>query len=212
MTRRIEELIDISAPVWPGKALAVQPGDLRLFAPSEKLDTDLPATRQGAQDSRSTLPPSPLLAAPLRAPAGGTVYLHGDLAADELAKLLRLLQVDTAAADYAAFLDRAADPFGQRYLTQLRLVRSAALSELYGALSRHELPTFPAQRLTIGELLPAFVAAERVAWETGASSYHVSQVGPLRSQVAPALGFGFMVENAPYGVYRIWSRPWLDPR
>jgi hypothetical protein len=30
--------------------------------------------------------------------------------------------------------------------------------------------------------------------------------------MAERLGFGFTVENAHYGVYRVWSRLWLDPQ
>jgi hypothetical protein len=44
MTSRIEELIDIHPAVWPDKALPVQPGDLRLFAPPGKLGTGVAPT------------------------------------------------------------------------------------------------------------------------------------------------------------------------
>jgi hypothetical protein len=208
----IEKLVDISPSIWPDKTLKVQPGDLRLFAPAGKLDVGRLPGSETAHDTRMNRPADPFLAAPMMAPAGGTVYLPGDPPATDLAALLRLLRVDTAATDYAAFVDRAINPLGQRYLTQLRLVRTAALVSIYGALSLEEMRSFPAQAMPIGDLLPAFIASEREAWEQGTSPGVLRGLGTLGSQVAETLGFGLMVENAPYGVYRIWSRVWLNPR
>jgi hypothetical protein len=61
--------------------------------------------------------------------------------------------------------------------------------------------------LTIGELVPAFVADERQRW----SARPVQPPDPGKLRAEPALAFGFMVENGHYGVYRIWSRLWLLP-
>jgi hypothetical protein len=208
----IEQLVDISPSIWPNKTLKVQPGDLRLFAPSGKLDAGLLPGSEAGHDTHLNRPADPFLAAPVTAPAGGIVYLQGDPAADDLGALLRLLRVDTAATDYAGFVESAVNPLGQRYLTQLRLVRTAALVSIYGALSLEEMRSFPAQQRSIGELLPAFIGAERDGWEQGTSPGLLRGLGTLGSQVAETLGFGVMVENAHYGVYRIWSRVWLKPR
>jgi hypothetical protein len=212
MTTTIEQLIDISPSQWPNKTLRVQPGDLRLFAPPGRLDAGLLPGSEAAHDNRANQPVDPFQAAPLTAAVGGTVYLGGDPAADDLAGLLRLLRMDGTATDYAAFAERAANPLGQRYLTQLRLVRAAALVGIYGALSLEEMRSFPAQRLSIGDLLPAFIAAERERWSQEISPGVLRGLGTLGSQVAETLGFAAMVENAHYGVYRLWSRVWLKPR
>ncbi len=207
MTQPIEQLIDIYSPSWPGRGLSVQPGDLRLFAPSGIVDLDLRAGRAPAHDSHSDRPADPLRAAPLTEPAGGTAYIQGQPTPADLASLMRLLRVDTAAADYAAFLARAADPLEDRFLAQLRLVRLPALVAIYQGLSPDEMRLFPDQRLTIGELVPAFVADERQRW----SARPVQPPDPGKLRAEPALAFGFMVENGHYGVYRIWSRLWLLP-
>jgi hypothetical protein len=210
MTQPIEQLIDIYSPYWPGRALAVQPGDLGLFAPSGIVDFGPPAIHAPAHASQRDHPADPLRAAPLTEPAGGAVYIQGDPTPTDLAALMRLLRVDSAAADYAAFLARAANPLEERYLTQLRLIRVPALVAIYRALSPDETRLFPDQRLTIGELLPTFVAGEQQYWRTRpAQSLVVEPGGP---QLQQALAFGFMVENAHYGVYRIWSRVWLLPQ
>ena len=123
---------------------------------------------------------------------------------------MRLLRVDAAAADYAAFLARAADPLEERFLTQLRLIRVPALVGVYHALSPDETRLFPDQRLTIGELVPTFVAGERRHWSARPAPSPTADPGEPRLQ--QTLAFGFMVENAHYGVYRIWSRVWLLPQ
>ncbi len=210
MTQPIEQLIDIYSPIWPGRTLSVQPGDLRLFAPSGVVDIDLRAGRAPAHDSLSVRPADPLRAAPLTEPAGGAVYIHGEPAPADLASLMQLLRVDAAATDYAAFLARAADPLERRFLTQLRVIRAPALLGIYQALSPDETRLFPDQRLTIGELIPAFIADEGRRWSARPAQPPTADPGEPRFQ--PALAFGFMVENAHYGVYRIWSRVWLLPQ
>jgi hypothetical protein len=209
MTRAIEDLIDIYSPSWPGRSLSVQPGDLGLFAPTGIADFGVPAVHAPTHVSHRSRPADPLRAAPLTEPAGGAVYIQGDPAPADLASLMRLLRVDTAAADYAAFLVRAADPIEARYLTQLRLLRVPALVGLYQALSPDETRLFPDQHLTIGELVPAFIADEQRRWRARPLQPPTADPGELR--VEPALAFGFMVENAHYGVYRLWSRVWLLP-
>ena len=210
MTEPIEQLIDIYPPSWPGKHLPVRPGDLRLFAPSGAVDLGLPPGREPVHDSHSDRPADPLRAAPLTEPAGGAVYIHGEPAPADLAGLMRLLRVDAAAADYAAFLARAADPLELRYLTQLRLLRVPALVGIYQALSPAEARSLPDQPLTIGELIPAFIADERQRWTRRLAQPSAGDPSAPRAQ--QALAFGFMVENAHYGIYRIWSRVWLLPQ
>ena len=210
MTQPIEQLIDLYSPQWPGRTLAVQPGDLRLFAPSGIVDLDLRGGGLPRHHNYSNRPADPLRAAPLTEPAGGAVYIQGQPTAADIAGLMRLLRVETAAADYAAFLARARDPLEDRYLTQLRLIRVPALVGIYQALSPDETRLFPDQRLTIGELIPAFIADERRRWD--ARPLQPSKAEPGEPPLQQALAFGFLVENAHYGVYRVWSRVWLVPQ
>lgn len=188
----------------------MQPGDLRLFAPPGIVDLDLRARSMSAHDRRLDRPADPLRSAPLTEPAGGAVYMQGDPTPPDIAALMRLLRVDAAAADYAAFVVRATDPIEERFLTQLRLVRVPALVGIYQALSPDEMRLFPDQRLTIGELVPAFVADEQQRWR--AKPVQPPEGDPVEAHIQPSLAFGFLVENAHYGVYRIWSRVWLLPQ
>src|SRR5262249_1712048 len=131
MTQPIERLIDVYSPFWPGRSLSVQPDDLRLFAPSGVVDLDVRTGRLPTDDSHGARPADRLRSAPLTDPAGGAVYIQGQLTPADLAGLMRLLRVDAAASDYAAFVAHAADALEERYLTQLRLIRVPALVGIY---------------------------------------------------------------------------------
>lgn len=211
MTQPIDQLIDLYPLSWPDKGLEIQPGDFRLFAPAGTVDLGL-APGDAAHDSHSHRPAEPLRAAPLAEPAGGTVYVDGQPSPADLAAVMRLLRVDTAATDYAAFLIRAADPLEQRYVTQMRLVRVPALIAMYHALTLDEGRSFRDQRLTIGDLVPAFIAAEQEAWRTQSRERLASALDPSGPSVKPSLAFGVAIENVHYGIYRIWSRIWLLPQ
>src|SRR4029434_4681877 len=97
MTQPIEQLIDIYSPHWPGRILAVRPGDLQLFAPSGVVDLDLRAGRMPAHDNRGNRPADPLRVAPLTEPAGGAVYIQGPPAPAAVAGLMRLRRGDAGA-------------------------------------------------------------------------------------------------------------------
>jgi len=211
MSEPIEELIDIYPSVWPHRDLKVQPGDLRHFAPMGIGDVRHHAdeSEDGSTYSLTAHPADPFLAAPITEPCGGTVYFGGEPNAADLAALLRLLRVKAAATDYAAFKARASHPEEHRHLTQLRLVRRAALVGLYGALSLDEMAAFPEQRLTVGDAIQKFVESEQAFWGVGMSTRLRGRFGGDGERAKESLAFGFMVENAYYGVYRIWSRAWM---
>lgn len=200
MTDRIEQQIDIYPATWPARNIKIRPGDLRHFAPQGRASMSL--VPGGELEAAAEQPADPFLMAPATEPVGGIIFIHDQPQPADLAALMRLLRIDVAAADYAAFLERSADPAETRCMAQLRVVRSAALVGLYGAITLDEMRYFPEQRLTMGELAPAFVAAEREAWEARPAAASSKAAG------RPSLGFGVMVENTHFGVYRIFSRIW----
>ncbi len=218
MTESIADGVRISPSDWSSKSVPVQPGDLRRFAPmgrgrigSLPADLDDIGLPPGNPDlfSLTAHHSHPLLNAPITEPTGGTLYLDGEPNREDLAAVFRLLGVPADATDYAVFLSQAKKPAEERYMTQLRIVRRVALAALYDALSEAELRSFPRQQLTVGALMGKFIETEQQCWGTGLSSKLCERFGNPGQRFRAALAFGLMIENAFYGVYRLWSRAWL---
>lgn len=218
MTEAIDIWVRLSPPVWPAKRVRIQPGDLARFAPMGRgrvgpVAAGLADTGSGHDDSDvfslTAHRSDPLLNAPITEPSGGTLYLDGQPDQDDLAAALRLLGIPHDAGDYAAFLGHSKKPAEECYVTQLRIVRRAALAALYGALSTKELQSFPQQRLMAGDLIFKFIETEQGTWGAGLSAKLRDRFGRSSPRFRPTLAFGLMVENAFYGVYRVWSRAWL---
>lgn len=194
----------------------MQPGDFGRFAPMGRgrighVPPDLEDSAPGNPDlfSLTAHHSHPLLNAPITEPTGGTLYLDGEPNREDLAAALRLLGVPADATDYAAFLSQAKKPAEERYMTQLRIVRRVALAALYDALSEPELRAFPRQALTVGALIGKFIETEQQRWGTGLSPQLSERFGNQGQRFRATLAFGLMIENAFYGVYRLWSRAWL---
>jgi hypothetical protein len=218
MTESIADWVQISPAVWSTKRVPVQPGDLRRFAPMGRgrigpvpPDLDDSGAAPGNPDlfSLTAHHSHPLLDAPITEPTGGTLYLDGEPDAADLAAALRLLGVPADATDYAAFVSHAKQPAEDRYLAQLRIVRRVALAALYDALSEAELRSFQRQPLSVGALIGKFIETEQQHWGTGLSPKLSKRFGNPGQRFRATLAFGLMIENAFYGVYRLWSRAWL---
>ena len=218
MTKSIADWVQISPSVWSSKSVPVQPGDLGRFAPMGRgrvgyvpADLDDFDAASGNPDlfSLTAHHSHPLLNAPITEPTGGTLYLDGEPDAGDLAAALRLLGVPADATDYAAFISHAKKPAEDRYLTQLRIVRRVALAALYDALSEAELRSFQRQPLSVGALVGKFIKTEQQHWGTGLSPKLSERFGNPGQRFRATLAFGLMIENAFYGVYRLWSRAWL---
>jgi hypothetical protein len=181
MTESMATWVQLYPSVWSTKTLPVQPGDLARFAPM----------------GRGRIGPVP------------PDLEEGGPASGDLAAALRLLGVPADATDYAAFVSHAKKPSEERYVTQLRIVRRVALAALYDALTEPELRSFPRQPLMVGELISKFIETEQATWGTGLSPKLRERLGRRNQRFRATLAFGLMVENAFYGVYRVWSRAWL---
>ncbi len=72
-----------------------------------------------------------------------------------------------------------------------------------------ELRSFQHQPLSVGALMGKFIETEQQHWGTGLSSKLSERFGNPGQRFRATLAFGLMIENAFYGVYRLWSRAWL---
>jgi hypothetical protein len=215
----IETFARIAPPIWPGKALEVQPGDLTQFAPMglglnapfvmrpwDKLSDMFSRTDYYGYHPRSN---DPFRGAPVTDAAGGTVYFDGSPQTEHIGVLLRLMQVGSSHKSYAVFVGRAENPQDEGYLVQLRIVSSFALAQMFGATTGDETTRFLEQPLTVGELVLKFIEHQQNAWGTGFSSRLAGTMGGDGDWAKESLAFGFLVENSYQAVYRIWSRAWL---
>jgi len=234
----IAEYVRLSPAVWPGDPLAIQPGNLGLVAaqggeggssPSGAPETSPLAPYLSAESGRffcfRAQSGRAIADAPFERPAGGTIYFDGNTTNELLDATMNVMQVANL-SQYAAFLEHAPN-LSSGYLTQLRIVSPDALRYVFGISSDAVEETIVQQPMSACELTLKFVQHYRGEWgrrrypsrEThpgvsGANALGES-VGYETFDGVPGrnadeyLGFGLMVENAVYPIYRVWTRPWF---
>jgi len=203
---------------WPGRLLPVMPGDLTQFLP-QGLGLMMPLVVRpwddplkviGGPDYYGLDPPNahPFHAAPTQEPSGGVIYFDDNETPDRILLALEVVGVATLRRDYAVFAAAAADPRRERFLDQVRIISKSALRHFFAAAEAAALPDQPVQ---VGDFAASFIAAQRAKW----SNTHVfdaklaGTLGGDGDWAKESLAFGFLVENTYWGVYRLWSRPWL---
>ena len=111
--------------------------------------------------------------------------------------------------DYAVFQGQSGNFMRDRYLDQVRIASNRALGHLFG-IGAAELAQIPTQPVSIGDYIRQFFAEQNYKWTDWSSDYSIHGVaGGDGDWAKEVLGFGFMVENGYWGVYRLWSRAWL---
>jgi hypothetical protein len=192
----------------------VPPGDLERFAPDglglaaplivrpygTMADPDFYGWHERVFD--------PFKGAPRTNAEGGVLYFSDYLAEGALDAALTLMGValKAPAAEFVAFEDQADDPVAQRFLRQIRLMPRASLANVFGADTPEA--TTAAARVSIGDVIAGFVEAERAYWYRGGGTLE-GTLGGDGDWAKEHLGFGFLVENAYWSIYRLWSRPYL---
>jgi len=203
----------LSAADWPPECRTPRPGDLGAFVPhgfglgAPAVITLYGGPPSGGYFGFQPTQGNPLLDAPLTEPCGGTLYFDDRVAPEELRTALELIGVYQT-RDYVAFGASSDDPVSERYLDQLRLVTSAALQSMFAV----DATSVGEQGMTVHEAATAFVAAQWAKWNNGRSPDSAQLAGSAGGDgdwAKESLAFGFHVENTYWGVYRIWSRPWL---
>lgn len=200
---------------WPGRELAVRPGDLTRTIPQGLgLDVPIMVTPYGigpdlgyyGLDRPST---DPFHGAPTQESSGGLLYFDDGVDAKMLSGALVVIGVQTLRKDYAVFAAEARDSVAERYLDQVRIISKGALGHFFGASK--EADALPNQEIALGDYIERFIAGQRETWSDGyAFSGKLSgTLGGDGDWAKESLAFGFLVENTYWSVYRLWSRPWL---
>jgi hypothetical protein len=202
VTTRSEDLelpegIEILSHGWPADNVArkLLPGDLSQFAANRgPQKTDLSEFHPFCFDSKINA-------------GGGLIYFDEFAGLDDLKAALAIMGVHTQMRDYAMFAALSDDPQRDDFLDQLRFVSHHALES--GYLIWKKLDEQP---LSLWEMVEAFIAGQRRKWNSGGSAFPHTLSGTRGGDgdgAKEALGFGFMVEDTEWRIYRIWSRSWL---
>lgn len=163
------------------------------------------------------------LRAPASHPIGGEISFDDDIKKEDFIVLLKILGVEPnhgngkPYTDYHAFNARSRNVFKNHYIYQFRIVSSFAERHLFNTIDQKTYDHYPPQKLNIVDRLWSFIEKQKklYSWnmiDLKTEKAHSRIAGLYHGDghwAYESLSFGFMVESDYYGVYRIWSHPWL---
>ncbi|MBY0228774.1 MAG: hypothetical protein K2W96_05790 [Gemmataceae bacterium] len=216
MVRGIESFVNLSPAVWPGKDLPVQPGDLSGFVPMGN-GLGGPAVMMPWDDLGSMMRRQsfyswhahtghPMGGAPVTEAEGGVVHFGHRCDLADVAAMLRLLGVHARGTRCAAFAKETENAQEDRWLTAMRIVSPFAMRFMFGAVEDDS--EVPEQPLAPAGLVCRFIEHFREEYAQGRYDVRGALDGD-GDWARESLAFGFMVENAYHGVWRVWTRAWL---
>lgn len=199
---------------WPGRALPAMPGDfsryvpqgMALGAPMVMRPWDDLATAMGTPNyyGLERYDPDPVRGAPTQDAEGGVIYFDENRTFEDISTALSVIGVRLRETDYVVIAKSADDPRRDRYLDQVRIASRGGLGHLFGPLP--ELAEVPKPPVPLDGYIRQFMDEQRRKWGYRELSGTAGGDGDWAKE---RLAFGFMVENTYWGVYRMWSRPWL---
>ncbi len=205
---------------WPGQALRIMPGDFSQYVPQglglgppivvRPWDNPLEMLTRPNYYGFDAPETDPIRAAPSQLGGGGVIYFDDQIGPAAVRALLEAMEVHTIRRDFAVFAGDAGDTRRERYLVQARIMSLPALKNLFGA--SEPAAQLQEQPVTVEEFVLAFLDQQRQRWNNSRYAFGRNLAGTLGGDgdwAKESLGFGFMVENSYWGVYRVWSRPYL---
>jgi hypothetical protein len=190
----LNDLIEFSPSVWPGKEEAVlQPGDLTKFLPnSHDLCDDF---FEEKQDPFKRMPSSQRV--------GGAICFDSNAYRKDkeaFMTLMKALEMWDARA-FAAFIEERWG--GKTFLSrQMRIVSSFALRYAFEVIDEEEYDSFPEQKVSMTEAFWLFLQQETIGCDAP------KNISPKKMATLVLIppSIGIMAENSYHNVYRIWSR------
>lgn len=181
------EQLPISPPMFDPK-LKVDPGNLEEYAP---MGTGIYGYKEYDFD--------PKAAVHIHENEGGLIFFDDHVAREQLMATLAVMGVRED-KQYLAFAKISEQPIVDNYLAELRLVSSMALRSHFGVGDQTKVQDM---ELTIPEAVWQFMEHQKHAPKASPDRFGTDGYWTM-----PALGFGFMIENSYFGIYRVWSRIW----
>lgn len=194
-TRSLQQRLIPLMPTWRRKPRTEYPDDLAQFASHGN-------SIYGRQPTMN----HPIKDAPLMDACGGTIYFDKHVKRGAVQSVMSLCGMKGERKNFVAFFVDARDVREDHFLCQMRIVPYVALIDYFSALAAEEYDRLSDQPLSVGDTLYGFIEEERARWSINELAGSAGGDGDMRWET---LGFGLMVENAYYGICRIWSRPWL---
>jgi len=152
--------------------------------------------------------------------SGGLLFFDdSDFSPERFRKTMELLDVGhcrgwagkavEAAKEYTAFICSSENPRKDRYLSQLRFVSSFAMKFYYKRKDLAERIEKNPMKLDYVKFMISFIKQEieRYNSESGKRLLRAEIRATGEECGSFGFGFGFLVENKYYGIYRLWSRP-----
>jgi len=214
----LKTVVPVLPPGWPGQKLEPSPSDLSTFAsqgfglgaplvmrPWDRLE-DLGQRRDYYGFDAPA--PDPVKTAPATESRGGVLYFDDDVEAAALDSAMGIMGVQTELNEFATFASSAKNTPLERFLDQIRIVSLAAVQGLFRIPAEVPIPR-PPQPVTVGQLVHRFIDLQKERWGRGFSPELAGSLDGDGDWAKESLAFGLMVENTYWGIYRVWSRPWL---
>jgi hypothetical protein len=213
MTEPEPKVIPLSAD-WPGRGLPLMPGDFSRYVPHgmgigapmivRPWDDPLRALSGPNYYGLEAPETDPVRGAPTQYAGGGVIYFDENVPWERLEIALSVMGVRFRELDYVVIARQADDPMRDRYLDQVRIGSRHGLGQMFEP--GPELGQLPKQPVPIEGYIQQFMAEQREKWTSFALRGTAGGDGDWAKE---RLAFGFMVENAYWQIYRMWSRSWL---
>jgi hypothetical protein len=185
---------------WPGRPLPMMPGDFNRIVPHgmalvvRASDNLAPAMNVPNYYGLEPVSTDPVLAAPTQYPNGGVIYFDSGWKWEIIEAALSLIGVRFNEREFGIFQGEAREPIREQRRAHRIIPR------------RHGHPPDSGPAHTDRRLHPAVLPRARA---------EVGLFKPPRNcrwgrrLAKERLAFGFFMENQYWGIYRLWSRPWL---
>lgn len=219
MTGNTYPEITILPPDWPGKKLRQMPGDLTQFVP-QGLGMNVPVIVRPSDTLEDAMAMPgfygldpvnyhPIKGAPTQEPGGGVIYFDDNSPEEMIKAAITLMGIFGLSNSFAIFASSSADTINDRYLDQVRIITRTALGHFFGPIPEGT-PPLSDQPINIEQYILHFIGQQKKKWHgfPGGSDLR-GTLGGDGDWAKEGLAFGFLIENSYWGIYRLWSRPWL---